>query len=58
MKRKTPSSSESSSDSSDDDDQMRSRLLASCVSAEMIKTAEAKIDKVKTEIVKVGPYKG
>jgi hypothetical protein len=48
--------SSSGSDSSDSDDEMRSRILASCVTAEMIKETEKKVQKVAKELIKVGPY--
>lgn len=50
------SSSLSSSDSSESDDEMRSRLLAVCVTTDMIKESNKKMSKIKDDLIKVGPY--
>ncbi|CBY12195.1 unnamed protein product [Oikopleura dioica] len=56
MKNTRKNSTSSSSSDSDSDDEMRARLLAACVSAEMIKESSKKMSKIKDKIIKVGPY--
>jgi len=56
MKKPRENSTSSSSSDSDSDDEMRSRLLAACVSAEMIKESSKIMSKIKEKIIKVGPY--
>ena len=46
----------SSSSSSESDDEMRSKILASCVTAQMVKATAKKVDLVKQQMIKVGPY--
>ena len=52
-KTRMDSTSSSSDSSSDSDDEMRSRLLAACVTSEMIKESSKKISKIKDQIIKV-----